>query len=69
MPTPIIVALQTNSDGLKAIPEIISALVPSVDLSAMDAMMSKFKVAKPGILDVTLDTKAGPVEFILTLTP
>ena len=63
------IAVTTNSDGLRAIPEVIGALVPGLDLSAMDGMLSKFKVAKAGVLDLTLDTKGGPVEFVLNLTP
>lgn len=66
---PTIITLTTTSAGLQAIPEVIMALVPGLDLSAMEGMLSKFKVAKPGTLDLLLDTKGGPVEFILNVTP
>lgn len=51
------IKLETNSAGLQAIPEVISVMVPGLDLSVMETMLAKFQVAEAGSLALTLDTK------------
>lgn len=60
-------SVTTNAAGLAAVPDLIEAFVPSLDLSALDAITGKVKTAT-GQIKLTLDLGAkGPLELDLNL--
>ena len=61
--------IDANSSELAQIPTVIEAFVPSLDLSALEAITSKFKVLQPGTLSLEIETKTGKVPLTLNLKP
>ena len=64
-----VISMSTTSAGLSAIPQIITAFVPGLDLSALEAISSKVKIATPGQISFAIDTKDGAVQLDLDLKP